>query len=71
MGIIICFLIALGIAFLVVGILKGQLKSVAIKTQADTYVTEEALELTCREDHYTHTTRDRRYDPVDKDKNDD
>ena len=59
MGILICFLIALVIAFIVVGILKGQLKSVANKTQADTYVTEDALTLTERQDTYLHTTRDR------------
>ena len=68
MGTVICFLIALVIAFLVVGILKGQLQSVAAKTQADHYMTGEALKLTHREDVYTHTTRDRRYDPVDKEK---
>ena len=68
MGIFICFVISLLIAFLVVGILKGQLKSVETKTQADTYVTGEALQLTVREDRYTHTTRDRRYDPQEKDK---
>ena len=68
MGVFICFLIALVIAFVVVGILKNQLKSVAVKTQADTYVTGEALQLTNREDLYSHTTRDRRYDPVEKDK---
>ena len=68
MGILVCFLISLVIAFLVVGILKSQLKSVEVKTQADSYVTEQALSLTQREDVYTHTTRDRRYDPVDKDK---
>ena len=68
MGVLICFLIALVIAFLVVGILKEQLKSVAVKTQADAYVTRDALNLTQREDIYTHTTRDRRYDPQDKDK---
>ena len=68
MGVIICFLIALGLAFLVVGILKGQLRSVETKTQADTYVTEDALELTERQDLYMRTTRERRYDPVDKDR---
>ena len=65
MGTIICFIFALGIALIVVGILKSQLKSVEVKTQADTYVTKEALELTLREDHYTHTTRERRHDPLD------
>ena len=68
MGVFICFIIALLIAFLVVGILKGQLKSVATKTQADAYVTRDALTLTQREDVYTHTTRDRRYDPQDRNK---
>ena len=67
MGTIICFIFALGIALIVVGILKSQLKSVEAKTQADTYVTKEALNLTFREEHYTHTTRQRRHDPLDDD----
>ena len=68
LGWVICFGIALLIAFLVTGILKGQLKSVETKTRADSYTGPNALELTHREDLYTHTTRERRYDPVDKDK---
>ena len=67
MGMIICFLLSLGIAMIVVGILKQQLKSVEVKTQADTYVTEGALDLVQKSDRYTHTTRERKYDPVNKD----
>ena len=58
-------------AFLVTGILKAQLKSVEIKTQADSYASPDALNLTHREDVYTHTTRTRVYRPEDKGDDDD
>ena len=70
-GAIVCFVIALLIALLVIFILKSQLKSVSVKTLADQYMSPGALHLTLQEDHYTHTTRTRTYDPEDKDKSDD
>ena len=69
MGVLICFLLALLIAFLVIGILKSQLKSVAKKTQADHYAGPDALTLTGREDVFTHCTRTRTYSPREKKKN--
>ena len=63
MGVIVCFLIALVIAFIVIGVLKSQLKSVEIKTRADGYMGSDALKLQVREDRYTHTTKTRVYSP--------
>ena len=68
MGILICFLIMLGAAFLVTGILKAQLKTVEKKTRADRYAGPDALTLHTREDLYSHTSESRRYLPVNKEK---
>ena len=70
-GVLLCFLVAFLIASLVIGILKGQLKSVELKTQADSYMAPTALELTGRDDLYTHTTTTRTSDPQDKGGDDD
>ena len=66
-GVVVCFILALIIAFVVIGILKGQLKSVAAKTEADSYAGPDALTLTHQDDVYTHTTRERVYSPLEKD----
>ena len=46
--------------------LKGMMKSVRRSARADIYVTEEGLNLTEQVDRYTHTTRERTYDPPQK-----
>lgn len=62
-GIIACIVSGFLIAFIVRGVLKGQLKSVASKTQAAAYVAAKGLQLTDKYDRYTHTTQSRIYDP--------
>ena len=62
-GIVACIILGVLIAFIVRGVLKGQLKSVAMGTGAEEFVTGEGLTLTARNDIYTHTTKTRVYDP--------
>ena len=66
-GIVACIILGVLIAFIVRGVLKGQLKSVAMGTDAEEFVTGEGLTLTARNDIYTHTTTTRVYDPPDDD----
>ena len=46
--------------------LKSKMKTVRQGAEADAYVTAEGLNLTERYDRYTHTTRERTYDPPQK-----
>lgn len=56
----IAVVIALLIALVVCLILKGKMKSVRRKTEANTYMTTAGLHLTERQDLYTYTTESRR-----------
>ena len=62
-GIIACILLGFGVAFIVRGSLKGQLKSVAMGTGAAAFQADGGLVLTQEYDRYTHTTQDRVYSP--------
>ena len=66
-GIVACIILGVLIAFIVRAVLKGQLKSVAMGTGAEAFVTAEGLTLTDRSDLYTHTTESRVYDPPNDD----
>ena len=69
-GVMVCTLMGFVIAFIVRGILKGQLKSVAYGTDAEVFIASEGLKLTEKYDQYTHTTQSRVYDPPEKNRSD-
>ena len=56
---LISILIGVAIGFLVVGVMKSQLKSVRSQDSASNYLTEGSLNLTCSTDRflYQNTTR--------------
>lgn len=62
-GIIACTLLGFAAAFIVKGVLKGQLKSVAMGTDAKSFIASQGLRLSEQYDQYTHTTQARIYDP--------
>ncbi len=62
-GIAACFLISLIVALTIMFFLKNQLKSVALKTQAGSYITADGLTLTNRKDTYLYTNESRVYSP--------
>ncbi len=62
-GILVCVLLGVLIAALITFLLKRQLRSVAKGTQAEAFVSAGGLELSRRQDQYTHTTQTRIYDP--------
>lgn len=68
LGIIVKFIIIpLIAAFVVCGILKSQLKNVAIAQKASTYVNADKVNITVRRDQYTHTTTQREQKNIKKD----
>ena len=62
-AIVVLFLLAMLVAFLVTLGLKGQLKSVEAKTEAMDYTGPNDLHLTVEEDVFLHTTTQRVYSP--------
>ena len=59
-GIGISLLVGCVAAFVIaVGVSDRMMKSVSAKTKADTYLTDGSVEITGREDHFTHTTETR------------
>lgn len=59
-GVVLAVVIALMIALVICLILKGKMKSVRKKAEANAYVASAGLKLTDRQDLYTHTTETRR-----------
>lgn len=62
-GVAACTVLGFLVAFIVMAILKRQLKSVAHGTQAEAFVAAGGLKLTQQHDQYIHTTESRVYDP--------
>lgn len=65
-GILACVVLGVLVAALITLLLKSQLRSVAKGTQAEAFVAAGGLELSQRQDQYTHTTQTRIYDPPEK-----
>lgn len=61
-GIVASIVISFLIALVVVLVLKGQLKSVAKKTEASAYITRGGVRMNNSYDHYTHKTQTRVYE---------
>lgn len=66
-GVVLCVLLGLVIAFIVRGVLRGQMKSVAAAGEAKYYVNRAGTDMDVVQDLYTHTTQSRVYDPPRKD----
>lgn len=64
-GIAGCVVLGFIVAFIVRGVLKGQLKSVAMGTTAEAYAAT-GIELSDKRDQYINTTQSRIYDPPEK-----
>ena len=66
-AIVVLFLLAMLVAFLVTQGMKSQLKSVAPRSEALEYTGPGDLHLSVQEDQFTHTTTTRQYSPESKD----
>lgn len=68
-GIIACIVLGFVVAFIVKAALKGQLTSVSEKTEAAAFI-DGSLHLRERQDLFLYMTKDRVYDPPEKDSSD-
>lgn len=59
LGLFLCLAFGCLVAFVVCSILKGQMKSAAVKTEADSYIRPGGVVFTNRQDRFTHTTQTR------------
>ncbi len=59
-GVVTSALLSLLIAWIVCSILKGRMKSAVLAADADNYVRPEAVQITLRDDRFSHTTTTRR-----------
>ena len=69
-GIAVCIVLGFVAAFIVRGVLKGQLTSVSEKTEAAAFI-DGSLQLRERQDLFLYMTKDRVYDPPQKDSSSD
>ena len=56
-GIVISIVLGCAAAFIVCCFLSQQMKSVAVKAEANSYIRSDSINFSAREDHFTHTSQ--------------